>query len=489
NLIKEDYLKNLHNLKKKNFVSLLSENKCNSCNGKRLNDIALSYTVKELSISDLTRMSVKTQIDFFRELDLNNSEMLVEKILKKLLRLEKFNLDYITLSRSYNSLSSGEKQRLRLAMLAEEKLTDVLYVLDEPANGLYYKEEHLISEALEELKELGNTVVISDPKERFVSAVDKIVELDNGKIKFDNTAKNYRNDHSLKKHIFPAGNKTFAVKGAFLHNLKNIDVDFRYNSLNVVHGPCGSGKSTLVFQVMAESLRNSINGCKTVEADFTNVIVADDHYSSITVGSFFDLNNIVFDKLAKANKVKKSIFTASSSYCSTCQGKGILKGNLDFLRETDKVCSVCNGKKYKPEILDYKLSGKNIYELLNLSTEKLSDIIDNKQLYNLINYFNDLGLKNITLNRKFTTLSVWERKRLVIIKELLKNPKDNLIVIDEPSAGLDLKDLDVLLRSFQELIKNNTLVITEHDRDIVSCTGKSIELGHGSGENGGYLVK
>ncbi|MCK5759797.1 MAG: ATP-binding cassette domain-containing protein, partial [Candidatus Delongbacteria bacterium] len=489
NLIKEDYLKNLHNLKKKNFEGLLSENKCSVCDGKRLNDIALSYTVKELSISDLTSMSVKAEIDLFRELDLNNSEMLVNKILKKLQRLEKFNLDYITLSRSYNTLSSGEKQRLRLAMLAEEKLTDVLYVLDEPASGLYYKEEHLISEALEELKELGNTVVISDPKERFVSAVDNIVELEDGKIKFDNTAKSYRNDYSLKKHIFPVGNKAFAVKGAYLHNLKNIDVSFAYNTLNVVHGPCGSGKSTLVFQVLAESLRNDINGCKAVEADFTNIIVADDHYSSITVGSYFNLNSIIFDKMAKTNKVKKSIFTASSSYCLTCHGKGILKGNLDFLRETDKVCSVCQGKKYRSEILNYKLSEKNIYELLNLPIDELSEIVDNKQLSKLINYFNDLGLKNITPNRKFTTLSVWERKRLVLVKELLKNPKDNLIVIDEPSAGLDLKDIDVLLMSFQELIKNNTLVITEHDCDIVSCAGKSIELGHGSGEEGGYLVK
>ncbi|NOR46120.1 MAG: ATP-binding cassette domain-containing protein [Candidatus Delongbacteria bacterium] len=488
NLIKEDYLINLHNLKKKNFVHLLSEKKCSVCDGKRLNNTALSYKIDKLSISELTNKSIKNSITFFEDLKLDNSEMLTNKILHKLKRLEKFNLDYITLDRSYNTLSSGEKQRLRLAMLAEEKLTDVLYVLDEPANGLYYKEEHLISEALKELKDLGNTVVISDPKERFVSAVDNIVELEDGKLKFDNTAKSYRNDYSLKKHIFPRGSKTFSVKGAYLHNLKHIDVEFEYNTLNIVHGPCGSGKSTLVFQVLAESLRNNLTGCKTVEADFSNIIVADDHYSSITIGSFFDLNNIIFDKLAKANKIKKSLFSASSSHCPTCQGKGILKGNLDFLRETDKICSVCNGKKYKPEILEYKLSGKDIYELLNLSSDELSEIIDNKQLSKLLNYFEGFGLKNLSLNRKFTTLSVWERKRLVIIKELLKNPNNNLIVIDEPSAGLDIRNMEVLLNSFKTLVKENTIVITEHDRDVISCAGKSIELGQGSGEKGGFLI-
>ncbi|MBN2790252.1 MAG: ATP-binding cassette domain-containing protein [Candidatus Delongbacteria bacterium] len=488
NLIKEDYLINLNNLKKKNFETLMVEKECPVCGGKRLNETALSYKINNLSISDLTENSVKHSIAFFEDLKLKNSESLTSKILNKLNRLSKFSLGYISLNRSYNTLSSGEKQRLRLAMLAEEKITDIMYILDEPANGLYYKEEHLITEALKELKDLGNTVIISDPKERFVSAADNVVELEDGKIKYDNIAKTYKSINSPHKRVFPHGERTFSVKGAYLHNLKDIDVDFSYNTLNIVHGPCGSGKSTLVFKVLAESLKNNITGCRSVEGEFDNVIIADDHYSSITVGSFFEMNNIIMDKLAKSNKVKKAVFTSSSSYCPACQGKGYIKGNLDFLRETDKVCSVCEGQKYKPEILEQKLSDKNISELLDLPTEELSRIINNTQLTKLNKYFKDLGVKNISLNRKFTTLSVWQRKRLVIIKELLKNPNDNFIVIDEPSAGLDLKDIEILLHSFEKLVKDNTIVITEHDRDVISCAGKSIELGHGSGEEGGYLI-
>jgi len=282
------------------------------------------------------------------------------------------------------------------------------------------------------------------------------------------------------------------VKNAFLHNLKNIDISFSYNSLNIVHGPCGSGKSTLVFKVLAESLKNKRNiGCNDISgASFSDIIIANDNYSSFTIGSFFDLDKIVYDKLAKENKVKRAIFTTTKSYCPTCNGKGIIKGNLDFLRETDKLCSICKGKKYKPEILEYKLSKYDISELLNLSLEKLTKVVENKTLSRILNLFNDFALSNnISLNRKFNTLSIWERKRLVIIKKMFHNSKNNLILIDEPSAGLDLKDLDRLIITFQKLVKNeNTIIITEHDRNLISYAGRSIELGFGSGDDGGFLV-
>ena len=487
NLANDDYLKNLKNVKLKQFKDIAYSKTCDSCGGKRYNSEVEKYSIGGFSISDLLSKDVESSLKIFNGLKIKHGGKLINRVIERLENLKRYKLSYLTLEREYSTLSTGEQQRLRLSTLSEDGLRDITYILDQPAIGLYHKDNHLVEDLVNNLKKSGNTVLITDATDRFNSVADEILELEKGSINFYDKPSNYKTEKA-PEIIFERGDRTFSVKAATLHNLKDIDIDFYYNSLNLLYGPSGSGKSTLMNGVLGDSLlKGEPMGAKKVTGSFSKIIKVG-KIKAKSILSYFELDKVIITKLSKSNKIKPSIFT-SKSYCKTCKGIGIIKGNLDILCDIETRCYSCNGKGYQEDVLQYKLNDHDISELFSMSLKRLNLIVKDRKLDKLNYYFNLFGSEDIPLNRKIKDLGRWSRKALFIIHELLESEEDNLILIDEPAAGLDNKGVGNLMRIFVELLKNNTILITEHNEDLIRSTEAKLMLGPGSGDDGGYLVE
>ena len=508
---------------------------CKVCKGKRLKDEVLAVTVNDKNIMEICDMSIKNSLDFFMNLSLTEKQ---EKIAKEILKeirerltfMTNVGLDYLTLSRETKTLSGGESQRIRLATQIGSGLTGVLYVLDEPSIGLHQKDNDKLLATLNRLKELGNTLIVVEHDEDTMMQADKILDIGPGAgtfggeiVAFGSPKEIMKNKNSVtgkflsgkeeieipkKRRKWNKTLKLFGVKG---NNLKNIDVEFPLGVMTVVTGVSGSGKSTLVNSTLYPILFNQLNKGKLYPLEYDKIEGLEELEKVINIDQtpigrtprsnpatytklFDDIRDIFAETQdAKLHGFKKGRFSfnVKGGRCEACQGAGILKIEMNFLPDVYVECEVCKGKRYNKETLDVYYKGKNIYDVLEMSILEAYDFFKNiPTLERKLKVLIDVGLDYIKLGQPATTLSGGEAQRIKLATELSKMSKGNTVyILDEPTTGLHFQDIKKLLEVLNRLLeKGNTVIIIEHNLDVIKTADHIIDIGVDGGENGGTVV-
>ncbi|MCI5724253.1 excinuclease ABC subunit UvrA [Fusobacterium sp.] len=508
---------------------------CKVCNGKRLKDEVLAVTVNNKNIMEVCDMSIKKALNFFMDLELTKKQ---EKIAKEILKeiRERLNfmvnvgLDYLTLSRETKTLSGGESQRIRLATQIGSGLTGVLYVLDEPSIGLHQKDNDKLLATLNRLKELGNTLIVVEHDEDTMMQADKILDIGPGAGEFGGeivafgTPKEVMKNSNSVTGKFLSGkekieipkkrrtwNKSIKLFGAKGNNLKNIDVEFPLGIMTVVTGVSGSGKSTLINSTLYPILFNQLNKGKLYPLEYTKIEGLEELEKVINIDQtpigrtprsnpatytklFDDIRDIFTETQdAKMHGFQKGRFSfnVKGGRCEACQGAGIIKIEMNFLPDVYVECEVCKGKRYNKETLEVYYKGKNIYDVLDMSVLEAYEFFKNiPSLEKKLKVLIDVGLDYIKLGQPATTLSGGEAQRIKLATELSKSSRGKtLYILDEPTTGLHFQDIKKLLEVLNRLIeKGNSVVIIEHNLDVIKTADYIIDIGIDGGENGGTVV-
>ena len=508
---------------------------CKVCKGKRLKDEVLAVTVNDKNIMEICDMSIKNSLDFFMNLSLTEKQ---EKIAKEILKeirerltfMTNVGLDYLTLSRETKTLSGGESQRIRLATQIGSGLTGVLYVLDEPSIGLHQKDNDKLLATLNRLKELGNTLIVVEHDEDTMMQADKILDIGPGAgtfggeiVAFGSPKEIMKNKNSVTGKFLSGKeeieipkkrrkwNKTLKLFGAKGNNLKNIDVEFPLGVMTVVTGVSGSGKSTLVNSTLYPILFNQLNKGKLYPLEYDKIEGLEELEKVINIDQtpigrtprsnpatytklFDDIRDIFAETQdAKLHGFKKGRFSfnVKGGRCEACQGAGILKIEMNFLPDVYVECEVCKGKRYNKETLDVYYKGKNIYDVLEMSVLEAYDFFKNiPTLERKLKVLIDVGLDYIKLGQPATTLSGGEAQRIKLATELSKMSKGNTVyILDEPTTGLHFQDIKKLLEVLNRLLeKGNTVIIIEHNLDVIKTADHIIDIGVDGGENGGTVI-
>lgn len=508
---------------------------CKVCKGKRLKDEVLAVTVNDKNIMEICDMSIKNSLDFFMNLSLTEKQ---EKIAKEILKeirerltfMTNVGLDYLTLSRETKTLSGGESQRIRLATQIGSGLTGVLYVLDEPSIGLHQKDNDKLLATLNRLKELGNTLIVVEHDEDTMMQADKILDIGPGAgtfggeiVAFGSPKEIMKNKNSVTGKFLSGKeeieipkkrrkwNKTLKLFGAKGNNLKNIDVEFPLGVMTVVTGVSGSGKSTLVNSTLYPILFNQLNKGKLYPLEYDKIEGLEELEKVINIDQtpigrtprsnpatytklFDDIRDIFAETQdAKLHGFKKGRFSfnVKGGRCEACQGAGILKIEMNFLPDVYVECEVCKGKRYNKETLDVYYKGKNIYDVLEMSVLEAYEFFKNiPTLERKLKVLIDVGLDYIKLGQPATTLSGGEAQRIKLATELSKMSKGNTVyILDEPTTGLHFQDIKKLLEVLNRLLeKGNTVIIIEHNLDVIKTADHIIDIGVDGGENGGTVI-
>lgn len=521
---------------KASIEEYMTECVCPECKGKRLRPEYLAVTVGGKNISDLTELSVKKELEFFDGLTLTNNEKFIgERIIKEIRErlgfLNSVGLEYLTLSRSSGTLSGGESQRIRLATQIGSSLVGVLYILDEPSIGLHQRDNDKLIATLKRLRDLGNTLIVVEHDDDTMLAADYIVDIgpgagvNGGNVVFAGTVDKLlkcRNSitgqylSGKKKIPVPKsrreGNGKFLkIKGAKEHNLKNIDVDIPLGKLICVTGVSGSGKSSLVNEIIYKNLAARLNRAKTFPGDFRKmeglenldkVICIDQSPIGRTprsnpatyTGVFTDIRDLFAktpDAKARGYNNGRFSFNVKGGRCEACEGDGILKIEMHFLPDVYVPCEVCKGKRYNRETLEVHYKGKSIYDVLEMTVDEGVEFFEHlPKIARKLKTLQQVGLGYIKIGQPATTLSGGEAQRVKLSTELSKRATGQTIyILDEPTTGLHTADVHKLIDVLQELTdQGNTVLVIEHNLNVIKAADHIIDLGPEGGDGGGTIV-
>jgi len=508
---------------------------CPVCHGARLRPEVLAVTVGRLNIHGFTTMSVTRALAFLEELELSHTETLigariVKEIRERLTFLDNVGVGYLQLDRAAKTLSGGEAQRLRLATQIGSQLVGVLYILDEPSIGLHQRDNDKLILTLKRLRDLGNTVLVVEHDEGMMRAADWLVDMGpgagehGGRVVAEGTAREVERQPGSVTGAFLSGQRTiaipprrtddrgsFRVRGASMHNLKGIDVEFPVAKFVCVTGVSGSGKSTLVNEIVFKSLANRLNrlrvkpgdhlGCEGIEC-YDKVIDIDQspigrtpRSNPATYTDLFthvrELYSLTPEAKVRGYKPGRFSFNVRGGRCETCKGDGTIKIEMHFLPDVYVPCETCHGKRYNRETLEVRFKGKSISDVLEMSVEEaLSFFSKIPKLRRRLQTLHDVGLDYIKLGQPATTLSGGEAQRVKLASELSKVATGKtLYILDEPTTGLHFADIEKLLEVLQRLVDTgNTVLCIEHNLDVIKQADWLIDLGPEGGEAGGELV-
>ncbi len=520
---------------KAEYESFMRITPCNECGGKRLKPGALAVTVGDRNIYDVTTLPVNTLLDFFRDLKLTKQQELIgtriiKEIKGRLSFLVQVGLDYLTLSRATGSLSGGEAQRIRLATQIGSGLVGVAYILDEPSIGLHQRDNDKLLNALKDLRDLGNSLIVVEHDEDTILAADYVVDIGpmagshGGQIVCAGTAKDLMNDPDSVTGQYLSGKKRIPVpakrrkpkgwlkvRGAKENNLKDIDVDIPLGVFTCITGVSGSGKSSLVNEILYKALAKKLNRAKTIPGkhkciegveQLDKVIDIDQspigrtpRSNPATYTGVFDQIRDLFagtqDAKEKGYSKGRFSFNVKGGRCEACSGDGIIKIEMHFLPDVYVPCEVCGGKRYNRETLEVRYKGKNIYDVLDMTVEEALEYFGNiPTIRRKIETLYDVGLSYIKLGQPSTTLSGGEAQRIKLATELSKKSTGRTIyILDEPTTGLHFADVHKLVDILHKLAEaGNTVVVIEHNLDVIKTADHIIDMGPEGGAGGGNVV-
>jgi len=509
---------------------------CRSCEGKRLKKEALHVRINDRNIDVLTRLSIKESSEFFNSLDLNETQkhiaqQIMKEICDRLSFLESVGLEYLTLHREAASLSGGEAQRIRLATQIGSSLVGVLYILDEPTIGLHQRDNERLINTLKHLRDIGNTLIVVEHDEQTLRTADYIVDIGpgagvhGGRIAAEGTLEDILSNPNSPTGQFLSGRvsisvpekrrkgsgKFITIEGATEHNLKNIDVSIPLGTMSVITGVSGSGKSTILTDILYPGLSNKLHrsklpmgACRSINGleEIDKVICIDQSAIGRTprsnpatyVGLFTpirDLFSSLPDAKARGYKPGRFSFNVKGGRCENCQGAGTQKIEMHFLPDVYVSCEVCKGKRFNRETLEIRYKGKNIHEVLELSIDEAVEFFAPiPSIAQKCETLQSVGLGYVKLGQSALTLSGGEAQRVKLALELSKRQTGKTFyVIDEPTTGLHFADVKQLLEVLQSLVdKKNTICMIEHNLDVIKVADYVIDLGPEGGDKGGTLV-